>query len=116
MPKPKQMRMGITLWMQWKLQESSRMITRSGIFRSPGKKQKIRLLEGSGSVLNHVHMRWYSMMELLLLKKYMGDMTLGVFLGIYLFGVISGMAIVVIAILGYLNPGGSIQVNCEEDK
>jgi len=43
-------------------------------------------------------------------------MTIGVFLGIYFFGVISGMAIVVIAILGYLNPGGSIEVRCEEDR
>ena len=43
-------------------------------------------------------------------------MTIGMFLGIYLFGVLSGMAIVVIAIMVYLNPGGSIQVKCEEDR
>ena len=29
---------------------------------------------------------------------------------------LSGMAVVVIAIMVYLNPGGSIQVNCEEDR
>ena len=43
-------------------------------------------------------------------------MTIGVFIGIYLFGVLSGMAVVVIAIMVYLNPGGYIQVNCEEDR
>ena len=43
-------------------------------------------------------------------------MTIGVFLGIYFFGVISGMAIVVIAILGYLNPGGSVEIRCEDKK
>tara|TARA_R100001530_G_C4233863_1_gene133397 strand:+ start:143 stop:283 length:141 start_codon:yes stop_codon:yes gene_type:complete len=46
----------------------------------------------------------------------MGDMTIGMFLGIYLFGVLSGMAVVVIAIMVYLNPGGSIEVRCEEDR
>ncbi len=43
-------------------------------------------------------------------------MTIGTFIGIYLFGVVSGMALVVISIMVYLNPGGTIQVNCEEDK
>ena len=45
-----------------------------------------------------------------------GDMTIGMFIGIYLFGVLSGMAVVVIAIMVYLNPGGSIEVRCEEDR
>ena len=46
----------------------------------------------------------------------MGDMTIGMFIGIYLFGVLSGMAVVVIAIMVYLNPGVSIEVRCEEDR
>ena len=46
----------------------------------------------------------------------MDDMTIGMFIGIYLFGVLSGMAVVVIAIMVYLNPGGSIEVRCEEDR
>ena len=48
--------------------------------------------------------------------KCMGDMTIGMFIGIYLFGVLSGMAVVVIAIMVYINPGGSIEVRCEEDR
>ena len=43
-------------------------------------------------------------------------MTIGMFIGIYLFGVLSGMAVVVIAIMVYINPGGSIEVRCEEDR
>lgn len=43
-------------------------------------------------------------------------MTIGVFLGIYLFGVISGMVMVVIAIMVYLNPGGSVEIRCEDKK
>ena len=46
----------------------------------------------------------------------MGNMTIGMFIGIYLFGVLSGMAVVVIAIMVYINPGGSIEVRCEEDR
>ena len=43
-------------------------------------------------------------------------MTIGMFIGIYLFGVLSGMAVVVIAIMVYINPGGSIEVRCEENE
>ena len=46
----------------------------------------------------------------------MVDMTIGMFIGIYLFGVFTGIVIVVIAIMVYINPGGSIEVRCEEDR